>query len=270
MHVRKLLPDSSVLGVFLVVCIANAGVDLAIAAPIVGSEVWVEAQAGGLYDSPGPVQAAGTSLGPLQAMAQFGGASATATGFVDNGTLRGAVDSVGASDAFSYVRFVDTLTLTSATLPVGTAVSFSAILNPSYSTSGPFTNCTAPILPPFSANAEFVDSGFNPIGPRLTFADACGSISGTTSAIFNAVIGQEIIFDISMTLSAPANALGPRQVNALNSVNIFIDPIGAFSYSSASGNTYFSTGQTAIPEPSTWLLTASALGLIAVLRRRRK
>jgi hypothetical protein len=77
----------------------------------------------------------------------------------------------------------------------------------------------------------------------------------------------------SGTVSGPGGPDG-LSVNALHTLDFTLDPIGDFSYVTASGNTYFTPAAgdaSPVPEPATLTLFGSGLliGGIVVRRKRR-
>jgi hypothetical protein len=89
--------------------------------------------------------------------------------------------------------------------------------------------------------------------------------------VVQGTIGQELTIHSLMSLNA--TVVGPTStgVDAFNTVFFTIDPLGDFTYTSSSGNTYFSQASTPVPEPGTLLLLgAGAAALTARARRRRR
>lgn len=83
------------------------------------------------------------------------------------------------------------------------------------------------------AQAIFLDA-------ELDVDDNCGAPTTTDTAMVAATIGQQITFGAQLTLQASSlGSLKTVGVNANNSVNLFIDPVGYFTYTSLSGQAYF-------------------------------
>jgi len=60
---------------------------------------------------------------------------------------------------------------------------------------------------------------------------------------------------------------GAGTLNALNSLQLFADPVGSYSYETMSGNSFLSP-PSPVPEPATVFMLGSGLGLLAYRRRR--
>jgi hypothetical protein len=89
-----------------------------------------------------------------------------------------------------------------------------------------------------------------------------------STAEIQAIIGQELNVNSFLTASVAPLGTTVATADALNTFRFFLDPLGDFTYTSASGNTYFRPG-TAVPEPSTLVLCGVAL-LTGVARFRRR
>ena len=203
------------------------------------------------------LQVSSANLPLIGSMTSAPGVTTSATVEIVGGELKVFAESSagtnGIGRATATARFNDTITLLDTAIYTVTAA-------PSWSLSG---NCAADTFADATYSIEL-----SLIGVAGLTASTCGVNSLLPlSFTFNGTASQAI--DLTSIIGVRAYARGGviSTANGLNTGRFFLD---GGSYVTASGNTYFSPAQTAVPEPSTWLLTASALGLIAVVRRRRK
>ncbi len=205
-----------------VLLLSSAG--LAVAEPVLISEMDLHAFLGTESDDRIVAENQESTLGPFTASeSDPDGRSVQTTGFVQNGVVKSSASATGGrfihvSDdfsvalyndvrAFSLVRFVDTITLTSDTLPNGTPVMLSTTLVPTYSITGdcnpiqsPETNTDQVIEGSylFLARAEFGDAALVPIGNELEVIDECGAKTATTAGTIPGIIGEEITFRVTL------------------------------------------------------------------------
>jgi hypothetical protein len=239
------------------------------AAPIYYSQLITSAAAG-----PTPVssnsqnsgqQFSTDALGPQTSSAQ-GSTGATATGFasVVDGVLHASASGAGGPGFFDgwnasgRAIFGDTLTFVSASLAPGTLVQLAFAIDLDYALSGACRDD----LPRASVHAQL-----------HTFSlqdDTCDAFDvDNGSGVITVKIGDELQFQTFLE----ALAGGPGQLtgfaDAANTFRFTIDPLGDFSYITASGNSYLTqTPPPPVPEPATLVLVG--VGLAAGARRRRR
>jgi hypothetical protein len=206
---------------------------------------------------------------------------ASAIGFVNDGVI-GAFASAESmvSDAMfvtgdSHVQFGDTLTLTSGSLPTGTPVNLlftldlSVILQSTQTPSmgggcGSVAHGTLLVARGTSALADLVD---------LQEPSPC-SVNDIVASplVVSANIGDQLVATLGLEVAADGRIGGGSSADARDTLQFFADPIGDFSYTTASGNTYQSptTNPGPVPEPATVALLGTAIGPCLVLALRRK
>jgi hypothetical protein len=128
----------------------------------------------------------------------------------------------------AVATYYDTLRLESDTLAVGTQVDLLLGFTVTYSISG--ASCGA-----VQAQINGTASG---VPYAVNYQDNCGTVTGLTSAIVSASIGDYIpiaaILNIRANGGVPLNS--SSTVDAGNSLNLLVIPQGAFTYTTASGN----------------------------------
>lgn len=261
-------------------CVALvAGLGLArsaAATPIYYSEVLVQAtdpNAGGTNQQLKSGIVLTDTLAPLTAT----NGKALATAFVTDGVL-GAyawaqsllTDNYGFIGAVARASFIDTLTLTSSTLAIGTLVDMLITLDlnvvlASTQTPNMGGGCGSSALGSLS-----VYSGALTLVPNLQDLRSpapCQVIDALPLTI-HARIGDELRTVMTLHANAGGRVGGGSSADATHSLRFYADPLGDFGYVTASGNAYLSpSAPAAVPEPSAVLLLAS--GLVALVARSR-
>lgn len=203
------------------------------------------------------------SLGPLTAVLP----GASAIGSVLDADLRAyaTIDGRGTS-ALAFVSFFDTLTLESLSLPDGTAVQlraevlFSREVTPNGIPAG---------APCSSAAVSYagMDAGGSGSGSLYVQDSTCDIFDiNNPTGFFSGVIGQELT--INAFLNAGVGAFSPATADASNTLRFLLTPIGDFTYSAASGNSYLREAAP-VPEPSILFLLGTAAATLAGRVRQR-
>ena len=211
------------------------------------------------------LQITGTdTLGPISASAEALGNSASSWASVTDGDLHAfatATDSVfdgTSSQASAGAFFSDTLLITSSTLAFGTPVQlqFDAALSASITGCG--LNSAAHALAQLSSGSIIQD-----------VCEAANDIYQPTSVV-TTTVGAELQIFASLSVFAGAGASGgTATADAANTLQFFLTPLDAFTFLSASGNTYQRTTST-VPEPALLLLLGTGVLGVGVRRRRQK
>jgi hypothetical protein len=273
----------SVTGCLVSACLVLVLTSTATADPLYATELRSDLDAGrmdGGFDS-GRI-ANSDDAGPLSDTVSDSGNTASSTAFVLDGSLHAfvsATSSTGPFDgAFGNVSafFYDTFTLTSATLPEGTLVPFKVSIDPFYTIGFTGSPTKAGAIFQVQLDGGFPDpSGFGTIGDLtdLFYAEATeyyldlGFVpSATTSDVLTVPIGTP--FRISMFLFAGATGQGggSGRVDALGTATLHVETLDAYTYSTASGNSYQSPAQ--VPEPAS--LTLLGFGIVGALAARKR
>lgn len=225
-------------------------------------------------DSDTAPQTTTDTLGPITSSVT----NASSTAFVNDGMLgASATATAGSADTafnsgLATATFRDTLTLFSNSLADGTTVSllFTLALTGTTSSTNFLTDgCRAHIdasliVDPDGLANETQVQGFINSNP-CTDPD-------TTNIDFvvQANIGDEVAVAATLTAFASARFGATATATATNTLRFFANPQGAFSYTTASGNSYLTppTNPAAVPEPASVLLFGTGI-VAAGLRRFR-
>ena len=220
------------------------------AAPIYYSQLFTEAVTGPFppvsdLDDTG-LQLSTDTLGPQTSTVQGStGGTATAYASVVDGVLHASASGVGGTSFFdgwnatALPTFADTLTFVSSSLAVGTSVELAFAIDLDYSISG---GCAT-------------DESRARVRAQLhTFSvvdDTCDQFDvNQGSGVIFVKIGDELHFQAVLEAFAggPGLAENAAYANAANTFRFTIDPLGDFSYITASGNSYLTPTSTA-PTP---------------------
>lgn len=204
------------------------------------------------------------SAGPVNAA--LPGASAFAS--VTDAALHAFATSSGfGTSANASASFFDTLLLTSGAIPDGTHVQLQAQLQFSRTVTpnGVGDPCHGEAVA--YAGVDFNNS-LGRAGALLVQDHTCNSLDiNMPAALIEGIIGEELT--LNAFLNAGTSAFLPGTSDAANTSSFLLTPLGNFTYTSASGNTYFAPQHIPVPEPSTLLLLGSGLGF-AVSRVRSR
>ena len=213
-----------------------------------------------LSDDTGQVTGSDTA-GPVSITATNSlGETATGIASVLDGALHAYASSDGGKGS-ALSSFLDTFTLTSATLPAGTLVDLLIDLEVSYSLVGG-SSCSS--LDDARVTASVADNA----GTIEAFRDStCDDFDFEIDRIAQHRIGEE--FFLVMDLFSIAGFDGPALADAGNTLRLVVTPVGDFTFTTASGNTYQATDVTSVPEPATLTLLGTSLIGLAAARRRR-
>jgi hypothetical protein len=222
------------------------------------------------------------SAGPESATNIHGSAFAQ----VLNGVLGASADvsytpgplNFDSNSATGTALFTDTLTLQSTSLPVGTLVPIafslhlSDNLSPDFTMSGVQLGCS--MAQSFFSATVLTGADAGAVIGTLDATDATcvGAVPGTRSGTFFAEIGDEVRVNVSLMAVAQARAGAMDiSVDASHTLQFFADPLLDFTYTTASGNTFFTPPSVpaAVPEPATLPLLATGIVGAAMFWRRR-
>jgi hypothetical protein len=258
---------------FIVACVLALGAfgtSSLYAAPVYYSQLFTEALAGPFppvsdSDDTG-LQLSTDTLGPQTTTVQGAtGATATAFASVIDGVLHASASGVGGPSFFdgwnatALPTFGDTLTFVSASLAKGTSVQLAFAIDLDYAISG---GCA-------------IDESRARVRAQLhTFSvvdDTCDQFDvNQGSGVLSVKIGDELPFQAVLEAFAGGPGLPQNAAfaDAANTFRFTIDPIGDFSYVTASGNSYLT--KATVPEPATLLLVGAGFVVVAVRDRRRR
>ena len=241
------------------------------AAPILYARVQVSAQNQDVVGFPVDSDDSGQinnvdTIAPLSAAIGLASSSAFVTdGVMGADATAGSLGSGGINGqtAMGNALFVDTLTLISSSLSVGTSVSLQAFLGLSATTTGP----SDPFLGCGQANgtlSKSVPGGFVMVASAQE-TNCVGSTDFNNVGTITAAIGDDVTVQAQLIATAYGRAGGEGSVDA--TLRMFLIPIGDFSYTTLSGNSYLrATTPAPVPEPGA--LSLFALGLAGAASRR--
>ena len=246
----------------LIVCPSSASASL-IYTSIVTADSTVFQGAFVLDSDSAYIQLAGTdTLGPVEASASAAGNSGFSWASVTDGALHAFATSTDVSfdgtstQTSANAYFLDTLLIQSSTLAFGTPVQlqFDQAFTSNVTACGS-TDTLAYVLAQTSSGTQIQDH----CDPANDFSNVILLVDTT--------IGAELQVWASMSLFAGAGFFGgTATADAAKTLQIFLTPLDAFTFTSASGNTY--QRSTVAPEPASLLLVGTGL-LGAGLRRWR-
>jgi len=194
-------------------------------------------------------QQTGTLFGSLSASANAIGAvnsgRAVASAAVNNGALSAFAQAVGGTAAQGVIGRAgsaavlgDTLTLVSNSLPPGSVVTLAFSL--AFSRQVEATGCAGNVNSQAVAIASVVAPNVS-----MTIQDhSCFGVTDTGPAVAQFVIGQQVVIGATLTAEASSGPTVAAIADAGQTLRFFIDPLGDFSYVTASGNTYLSDEST--------------------------
>ena len=209
------------------------------------------------------------TLGPLTSTTQ-GPTGATATGFAEivDGVLHASASGRGGAGFFEGFHaeasaiFLDTLKFESTSLPTGTLVQLAWAIDLDYTLSGA---CD----PTLQSSRSFVHARLH----SFSFDDdTCDAFDVNNGAGVTTVrIGDELAFQAILTVdtTGPGPASVAGLADAAHTFRFTIDPLGAFFYTTASGNSY-ATQTTPVPEPASLMLVGTGVAAVFGARYRRR
>jgi hypothetical protein len=215
------------------------------------------ASAGATDHRPGGAQVAevrhipsGDTAGP--ATVSLPGGSAWAS--VVDGVLRAHATGDGSGvSTNATASFFDTLVLSSATLPIGTSVQLRAEMQ--------FSRTVTPNdIPAPCANTSVAYAGIDTNAGSLQVQDStCDSLDiNNPTGFIQGIVGEELT--VNAYLTAAVGAFGQGTADAANTFRFFLTPVGDFTYTTASGNSYVQQVQP-VAEPATLLLLGIGVAL---------
>lgn len=154
-----------------------------------------------------------------------------------------------------YAGFIDYFTVN---LPAGGFVTMSFTLVPTYTIQND-GGCTS-----IQASVEVP-------GDSLRYFDAsCDADLLVTTANFRVPTGEpfRVLYELSAVARGPNGATGTATANALSSLQLLANPVGDFTYSTASTLNFQSTEP--VPEPASLVLMGTGLIAVALRCRRRR
>jgi hypothetical protein len=159
-----------------------------------------------------------------------------------------------------YGGYIDYFTVL---LPPGSFVPMSFTLDPTYTISTTGGACGS-----LNAFLQVGGAGDPAIG-SLSYVDSTcmpDSLLTTVELMVPTGVPFRVLYELSATASAQFGLGGTATVDALNSLQLFANPVGSYAYQTMSGNNFLSP----VPEPAALFTLASGLGWLAYRRRRTR
>jgi hypothetical protein len=213
------------------------------------------------------------TLGPLSA--QVGSTSSTAS-IVDGVLGAGAwatssATGIQGQTSFAQTIFVDTLTIFSNTLALGTPVTLQFALGLDGTTTEQWISGVQVACGTLNAVGSVYVTGGTQTVASAQDSSCLGSLDFNFFSIFDVKVGDELTVQLQLLASASARAGASAYADATHTLNWFIDPLGDFGYTTLSGNSYTTaTPPPSAPEPASLLLFGIAgAGIVAKMRRRK-
>lgn len=172
--------------------------------------------------------------------------------------------------AWAQVIFVDTLTLFSNTLATGTLVTLSFGLDLDATSTQATANGVQLACGESNAGlAVYVVGGTQTVASAKE-TSCVGSTDSNTGTTLTYAIGDSITVQALLYVNAYGRAGFGSYADAAHTLRLLINPLGDFSYTTLSGNTYVSEVTPApVPEPMSLLLLGCGIAGVAARVRRR-